>query len=113
MSVPTGGSHGVPGPAISQVLIDRGISFRVDPMKDPDAEPPRAVTTPASELKPRRSPKARAKGAGGRVPPSRALPGTGGGEASAADRLRDAIARNLPGVSADAQPSPAKPPADD
>jgi hypothetical protein len=86
--------------AISQVLIDRGISFRVEPMMGAEGEPVRASHAAGGE--PRRPAKAAAKGAKSRR-------GQASGQraeaASGADRLREAIARNLssvaPGVPAE------------
>ena len=84
---------------ISQVLVDMGVGFRVDPLEDADTETPASRSGAASAPPRRRAAKKRGKAIPKR-PETR-------GEAtlSAADRLRKAIAQKQAAASTSSGPT--------
>jgi hypothetical protein len=98
--------------AISQALIDMGISFRVEPVKGDEGEAARAPAPQPPGAETRRPAKATGK-SGGKA--ARAKPSRKGEDrqVTAADRLRDAIARNLSSVPSAMEPETPKPPAEE
>jgi hypothetical protein len=77
--------------SVSQILVDMGIAFRVEPVGAAVAEPARAPRQQPASPQPRRPAKSEAKRAGQRPKPARQSnePSIG------AQRLRDAITRTV------------------